>query len=573
MQLDFSKWYPIASTTDLPKRHVFHAQLLGREFAVWRADDGHVNVWENRCLHRGVRLSIGINEGSELKCQYHGWRYANRTAGCTYIPAHPADAPANTICNKTYECREKYGLIWTCEKPTNKFIKLKDLHELTVLRPIPINSSFEQVLSFLKKDGIYMHKRVIDSNDDFLCFIKRNSHKLFLFIQPQDSNLSVIRGFLNVEISSEKKIDTLWFYNQIFSEIRDKIEVKTINKKPLPAIKPQFEKIPLELANIVDQKSSNFKTPIRVRVADKVQLSEHIVHLKLESIKGFLPTFQPGAHIDISLPNGLIRQYSLTNGPGETNFYSIAVKLESNSTGGSKTIHENVRINDLLSISPPRNNFPLLRNFPKTIFIAGGIGITPLLSMAKTLDSMNLKYSFYFFVQSPNEDAFKTNEQNLKSSFKIFKNLSVKQTLDQIKSLLVQPSKNKNLYVCGPGQMIKKTITFAQENGWNESSIRYEYFKNDNKLDTNSSFIVDLARSAKTLAIPPGKSILEVLRENSINLASSCEQGACGTCKVKVLKGQIHHQDVYLNSEEKKRGDVILTCVSRAKSDRLILDI
>ena len=101
------QWHPIAAAADLPFRHVFHGQLLGREFAVWRADDGYVNVWENRCLHRGVRLSIGINDGRELKCQFHGWRYSNRTAGCTYIPAHPADSPARTITNRTYRAVER----------------------------------------------------------------------------------------------------------------------------------------------------------------------------------------------------------------------------------------------------------------------------------------------------------------------------------------------------------------------------------------------------------------------------------------------------------------------------------
>lgn len=102
MSINLAQWYPVASSTDLPMRHVYQGQLWGRELAVWRADDGFVNVWENRCLHRGVRLSIGLNEGRELRCIYHGWRYANRTAGCTYIPAHPADAPARTICNNTY---------------------------------------------------------------------------------------------------------------------------------------------------------------------------------------------------------------------------------------------------------------------------------------------------------------------------------------------------------------------------------------------------------------------------------------------------------------------------------------
>jgi phenylpropionate dioxygenase-like ring-hydroxylating dioxygenase large terminal subunit len=138
-------WYPIASSSDLPFRHVFHAQLLGREFAVWRADDGNVNVWENRCLHRGVRLSIGINEGTELRCQYHGWRYANRTAGCTYIPAHPADAPARTICNNTYPVKESMGMIWTGEEALDDNFGFNEFSENTVLRPITVNAPIDLI--------------------------------------------------------------------------------------------------------------------------------------------------------------------------------------------------------------------------------------------------------------------------------------------------------------------------------------------------------------------------------------------------------------------------------------------
>ena len=111
------RWYPIAGPEDTPPRHVYQAQLLGSELAVWRADDGFVNVWENRCLHRGVRLTIGVNDGRELKCRYHGWRYANRSGGCTYIPAHPADAPARTICTPTHPAQEQYGLTWTSLHP------------------------------------------------------------------------------------------------------------------------------------------------------------------------------------------------------------------------------------------------------------------------------------------------------------------------------------------------------------------------------------------------------------------------------------------------------------------------
>ena len=136
------RWHPIAASSDLVSRHVFHGQLLGREFAVWRADDGFVNVWENRCLHRGVRLSIGINDGRELKCQYHGWRYANRTAGCTYIPAHPADAPARTITNRTFAAVERYGMVWSAEAPEGEVPSIAGIGEgeQLVLRPIPLDA-------------------------------------------------------------------------------------------------------------------------------------------------------------------------------------------------------------------------------------------------------------------------------------------------------------------------------------------------------------------------------------------------------------------------------------------------
>ena len=170
MDPNLSKWFPVATSSDVPMRHVFQAQLLGREFAVWRADDGNVNVWENRCLHRGVRLSIGINEGSELKCQYHGWRYANRTAGCTYIPAHPADAPARTICNNTYKNYEKFGMIWTCENPDNSMPEIEGFTAYTVLRPIPIDTSYKNIEDFLINSGIPDHNRIESEKERLWCF-------------------------------------------------------------------------------------------------------------------------------------------------------------------------------------------------------------------------------------------------------------------------------------------------------------------------------------------------------------------------------------------------------------------
>jgi nitrite reductase/ring-hydroxylating ferredoxin subunit len=149
-----SCWFPIASSRDLPHRHVFHAQLLGRELAVWRADDDHVNVWENRCLHRGVRLTVGINEGFELKCQYHGWRYANRSAACTYIPAHPADAPARSIRNRRFAAVERHGLVWSGEAPEGEPPQVEGAAPWP-LRPVPVHASTERVLMALASDYVF----------------------------------------------------------------------------------------------------------------------------------------------------------------------------------------------------------------------------------------------------------------------------------------------------------------------------------------------------------------------------------------------------------------------------------
>jgi len=145
-----TQWHPVATEHDLAPRTLFRGQLLGHEIVVWRADDGFVNVWENRCLHRGVRLSIGTNNGAELVCRYHAWRYANRSAGCTYIPAHPADSPARTITNRTFPTVQRYGLVWTGEDPQGEVPEIAMLdHETLGLRNLAVNAPASVVLEHL----------------------------------------------------------------------------------------------------------------------------------------------------------------------------------------------------------------------------------------------------------------------------------------------------------------------------------------------------------------------------------------------------------------------------------------
>jgi ferredoxin-NADP reductase/nitrite reductase/ring-hydroxylating ferredoxin subunit len=581
------RWHPIAASHDLVHRHVFHAQLLGREFAVWRADDGYVNVWENRCLHRGVRLSIGINDGRELKCQYHGWRYANRTAGCTYIPAHPADAPARTITNRTYRAVERYGLVWSAEQPRDAVPDVAGLSEghLLVLRGIAVNAPAHRVAEALKSYRFQPNDR-IDGSDayvvaeassvDSVVLHSREGEALtkgVLFVQPVDAGRSVIRGVLDSRAEGAAGIAILRHHNERLSQLRDAVE-RLVAKEPTPVpIEPVYERVTPELAEMPEFVTHGRKAALRVEVTRKWQAADGIAGFQLKPVKGLLPTFQPGAHIDVHMPNGEIRQYSITNGPGETDSYVIGVKLEPDSKGGSKCMHETVREGDVLAISEPRNNFPLRRDAVKTLFIAGGIGITPLLAMAQALHHSGLPHELHYFAQNEAQLAFADRLQGLRDTLTRHLGLDPAATGTKLRQLLAGYEPDMHVYLCGPGPMLEAARRIAAEAGWPETAVHYEYFKNTNRIDDSSSFEVALARSCVTLQVPAGKTILEVMRANGIDMPSSCEQGACGTCVATVIEGIPDHQDVYLNDAEKRAGTKIMTCISRAKSARLVLDI
>jgi ferredoxin-NADP reductase len=258
------------------------------------------------------------------------------------------------------------------------------------------------------------------------------------------------------------------------------------------------------------------------------------------SLKGQLPTFQPGAHIDVHLQNGLIRQYSLTNGPGETDHFTIGVKREPDSRGGSTAIHDDIREGDILAISEPRNNFPLRRDALHTIFIAGGIGVTPLIAMARALNVQKLGFEFHYFVQSNDHAAFKTELGEFEHALNLHTGLTPAQTGAKLSDVLSEPGHARHVYLCGPGPMLEAARDLAQKQGWSDDAVHFEYFKNTTEIDDSSSFEIDLARSAMTLTVSAGQTILEVLRDNGISVGSSCEQGACGTCRCGVIEGKVN---------------------------------
>lgn len=605
-------WHPVAASSDLPFRHVYHAVLLGRELALWRADDGHVNAWENRCLHRGVRLSIGINDGAELACQYHGWRYANRTAGCTYIPAHPADAPARTICNNTYPVRESDGLVWVSEAPDATLASpLHPNNEATndteacgsvlPLRAIPVNAPMALVRDALL--GAAQSMGSLDSeftqaNPYTLCTRthvgpRSGEARLTLRLQPLDAHRTVIRGLLSgAEIRalvgetptsedneftsvpvSTPVLSILQEFNFRLTRLREHIETDAITLKMPDPFTATIQPVSELLASMPEQRINGRKAPLRLKVARIVETARHVRAFELESIQGQLPTGQPGSHIDVHLPNGLVRQYSLTNGPGDTDCYRIAVKRTVDSQGGSSALHETVREGDVLNCSVPRNNFVLRRDATYTLLIAGGIGITALISMAKTLHHARLPFNLHYFVNSTEEMAFAKTLSALGAHAKVHLGLDPKSTLKSIDTLLAEREAEQHVYFCGPQPMLDAGRASAARQLWPDKAVHFEYFGNSLTLDKASGFRVELARSGLSFDVLAGQSLLEALREHDVELASSCEQGACGTCRVAVIEGEIDHQDVYLTDSERAAGKSMMSCVSRAHSDRLILDL
>lgn len=581
----FMVWHPVASDHDVPNRHIFHGQLLGRELAIWRADDGFVNVWENRCLHRGVRLSIGTNDGSELTCRYHGWRYANRSAGCTYIPAHPADAPARTISNRTFPAVELYGLIWSGEEPDGQPppVDLLDGGTPFGLRNLPVNASSEMTVDYLTRhrfqpshrldgEGAEMKAQPSDYSVTLTSTHDGSASSAVFFVQPVDSNRCVIRAVLAESPPIDDHIVALRHHANQLTRLVDAVEAEAARLPSIAPLVPKLEEAPVALPEVAKPPAGR-RASLRVKVERKWLTADGVAGFRLTPLSDLLPTFQPGAHIDVHLPNGLVRQYSITNGPGETSYYRIGVKLEPDSRGGSQCLHETVREGDVLAVSEPRNNFPLRRDSVRTILIAGGIGITPMLAMAQALAKGGLTFQLHYFAQSQDHLAFPEVLERLDDSLTSHLGLSPDETAEQLQCLLAGYEHATHVYVCGPGPMLEATREIAANAGWPDAAVHFEYFKNTTAIDDSSTFEIALARSAITLRVPSGKSILEVLRDNGVPLPSSCEQGACGTCVAGVIEGEPDHQDVHLNATERSAGNQIMTCVSRAKSERLVLDL
>lgn len=322
---------------------------------------------------------------------------------------------------------------------------------------------------------------------------------------------------------------------------------------------------------------SNTSDLIEVRVARKNIEAEGIASFELvRPDGGALPAFEPGAHLDIHVPGGVVRQYSLCNPANETHRYRIAVLRDPASRGGSEAMHAKVNEGDVLKVSAPRNHFPLQSGNGHTLLMGGGIGITPVLCMAEQLSRTGGSFELHYCARSQSRTAFHDALRAESFADEVhfhFDDGAPEQKLD-IAQKLTSCTPDTHLYVCGPKGFMDAVLGKARELGWPESRIHFEYFGAEvvHKAD-DGAFEVEIASSGKVISIAHDTSITTALAEVGIDIPLSCEQGVCGTCLTRVISGTPDHRDMYLTPAEQEQNDQILPCCSRSKSPRLVLDL
>jgi ferredoxin-NADP reductase len=283
-----------------------------------------------------------------------------------------------------------------------------------------------------------------------------------------------------------------------------------------------------------------------------------------------LAPFTPGAHIDVHAPSGQVRQYSLCSDPGQAARYAIAVKKEACGRGGSLSMHGNVEVGSALGIAGPRNFFPLAQDAGTSLFIAGGIGITPIYAMIQALAAAGRPWELHYGARSEAHAAFYPEIRALPHG-RVVPWFSETPTLDA-RTLLAAAPDGTHLYCCGPDGLMKAVAAAAAH--WPEGRVHFEYFAAPvTAWPANQPFEVVLERSALTLQVPADRSIVQVVREHGIDVQTACEEGVCGTCETRVLAGEPEHRDVLLSPAEKAASCSMMICVSRARSPKLTLDL
>jgi ferredoxin-NADP reductase len=308
-------------------------------------------------------------------------------------------------------------------------------------------------------------------------------------------------------------------------------------------------------------------------IAQKDAVAEGVVTLVLSGQDGQnLPTWSPGAHIDLVNPLGLTRQYSLCGDPAERQMWRIGVLQTPDSRGGSRFVHETLNVGDTIHARGPRNHFPLV-DAPRYVFIAGGIGVTPILPMVQAAHVGGASWKLYYGGRSRRSMAFTGPLSRYGERVEIWP--EDEGGLLPLEAILSEPLAETLVYCCGPEPLLQAVEQVCKS--WPTGSLRTERFAAKTfgpNAGADQAFEIVLQRSGITLTVPRDSSVLEVVENARVgNVLASCRSGVCGTCEVGVLEGVPDHRDSVLTEAERNQGEAMMMCVSRSRSSRLVLEL
>ena len=316
--------------------------------------------------------------------------------------------------------------------------------------------------------------------------------------------------------------------------------------------------------------------PRPLRVTDIRAEARDVVLVELRAPDGgALPPFTPGAHLEITLPNGLVRHYSLANDCRERDRYLIGVGRAPESRGGSDYIHRQLCCGVTLAVGGPNNNFPLDTDARSHLFVAAGIGITPIMAMVRWCVANGRAWRLHYAARSRARAAFYEDLRDLAPEHVTFHFDDEAERLLDVAPILSRVPDGARVYCCGPAPLMKAVGEAAA--ALPQGTVRFEYFTAAEDAapapEGERAFTIVLRRSGVTLTVPADKSILEVLEGQGRAHPFSCREGLCRTCEAAVCEGEPDHRDYVLSDEERQRGKTMTICVSRARSDRLVLDL
>ncbi|EHR48946.1 flavodoxin reductase family protein [Saccharomonospora marina XMU15] len=313
-------------------------------------------------------------------------------------------------------------------------------------------------------------------------------------------------------------------------------------------------------------------TELDLVLARKEAVADGVARLTLRDPRGGpLPEWEPGAHVDLLLGEGLERQYSLCGDPADRSELAVAVLREPDSRGGSAYVHDRLAEGDTVRVRGPRNNFALVDS-PRYLFLAGGVGITPILPMVAAAHSRGADWRLVYGGRTRASMAFADVLTDTYGD-RVELRPQDETGLLPLDSLLAAPEPDTAVYCCGPEPLLAEVERRCAT--WPPGALHVERFSPKQGADAGprQAFEVELAHSGVTLLVPPDKSILEVVEDAGIPVLSSCQEGTCGTCETEVREGVPDHRDSLLTDEEREAGETMMICVSRSCGPRLVLEL